>query len=134
MVIYARQYSPLILRQDGVLYIPAESVYAVFDVKHDIRRPAIEDAAEKAESVRRLKRTTVPVRFVAGTYKPKALFEITAGILALESWWADGMGDALKKVLGECTQAGFLRRVAHIHFAGWKTKGCPGGGRHIYRL
>jgi hypothetical protein len=91
-----------------VLYIPAESVYTVFDVKHDIRRPAIEDAAEKAESVRRLKRTTVPVRFVAGTYKPKALFEITAGILALESWWADGMGDALKKVLRECTQAGFL--------------------------
>jgi hypothetical protein len=108
VVIYDRQYSPLILRQDGVLYIRAESVYAVFDVKHDIRRPAIEDAAEKAESVRRLNRTTVPVRFVAGTYKPKALFEIAAGILALESWWADGMGDALKKVLGECSQAGFL--------------------------
>jgi len=91
-----------------VLYVPAESVYAVFDVKHHVRRPAIEDAAEKAESVRRLKRTSVPVRFVAGTYKPKEPFEIVAGILALESWWADGMGEALKKVLGECTQAGFL--------------------------
>ena len=108
VVIYDRQYSPLIFEQDGVRYVPAESVYAVFDVKHDVRRPAVEAAAEKAESVRRLKRTSVPVPFAAGTYKAKKLFEITAGILALESWWADGMGDALKRVLGECTQAGFL--------------------------
>lgn len=108
VVIYDRQYSPLIFQQDGVRYVPAESVYAVFDVKQEMRKPAIEQAAEKAESVRRLKRTTVPVKFVAGTYKPKALFEITAGILALESWWADGVGDALKKVLGECTRGGFL--------------------------
>ena len=108
VVIYDRQYSPLIFKQDGVLYIPAESVYAVFDVKHELRRPAIEQAAQKAESVRRLKRTSVPVRFVAGTYKPKALFEIVAGVLCLESWWADGLGGSLEKVLGECTQGGFL--------------------------
>jgi len=108
VVIYDRQYSPLIFQQDGVLYVPAESVYAVFDVKQEMRKPAIEQAAEKAESVRRLKRTTVPVKFVAGTYKPKALFEITAGILCLETWWADGVGAALKKTLGECTRAGFL--------------------------
>ena len=108
VVIYDRQYSPLIFRQDGVLYVPAESVYAVFDVKQDMRKPAIEQAAEKAESVRRLKRTSVPVRFVAGTYKPKALFEITAGILSLETWWADGVGQGLRKVLRDCTRAGFL--------------------------
>jgi len=108
IVIYDRQYSPLIFKQDGVLYIPAESVYAVFDVKHELRRGAIEQAAEKAESVRRLKRTSVPVRFVSGTYKPKALFEITAGVLCLESWWADGLGESLQKVLGERTQGGFL--------------------------
>jgi len=108
VVIYDRQYSPLIFMQDGVRYIPAESVYAVFDVKQEMRRPAIEQAAEKAESVRRLKRTSVPVRFAAGTYKPKPLFEITAGILCVDTWWADGVGDALKKVLGECSRAGFL--------------------------
>jgi hypothetical protein len=108
VVIYDRQYSPLIFMQDGVRYIPAESVYAVFDVKQEMRRPAIEQAAQKAESVRRLKRTSVPVKFVAGTYKPKALFEITAGILCLETWWADGVGEALRKVLGERSRAGFL--------------------------
>jgi hypothetical protein len=108
VVIYDRQYSPLIFMQDGVRYVPAESVYAVFDVKQEMRRPAIEQAAEKAESVRRLKRTSVPVKFVAGTYKPKALFEITAGILCVDTWWADGVGESLKKVLGECSRAGFL--------------------------
>ena len=107
VVIYDRQYSPMILKQDGVLYVPAESVYAVFDVKHEFRRPAMEEAAEKAESVRRLKRTTVPVRFVAGTYKPKKLFEITAGILCIESTWADTK-DAVQRILREVNSAGFL--------------------------
>lgn len=103
VVIYDRQYSPLILKQDGALYIPAESVYAVFDAKHELRREAILQAAQKAESVRRLKRTTVPVRYVEGTYRPKTLFEITAGILCLEAWWAEGLGESLDKVLGELT-------------------------------
>jgi hypothetical protein len=108
VIIHDRQYSPLIFRQDGVLYVPAESVYAVFDVKQDFRGPHMRAAAAKAESVRRLKRTSVPVRFAAGTYKAKELFEITAGMLGLETWWADGVGKSLKKVLGECSQAGFL--------------------------
>jgi hypothetical protein len=108
VVVYDRQYSPLIFKQDGVRYVPAESVYAVFDVKQEMRRPAIEQAAEKAESVRRLKRTSVPVKYVAGTYKAKPLFEITAGILCVDTWWADGVGEAMKKVLGECSRAGFL--------------------------
>lgn len=108
VVIYDRQYSPLLFKQDGVLYVPAESVYAVFDVKQDMRRPHIAAAAEKAESVRRLKRTSVPVPFAAGTYKAKPLFEIVAGILSLESWWADGLGVALRKVLREAPPQGFL--------------------------
>jgi hypothetical protein len=103
MVIYDRQYSPLILRQDGALYIPAESVYAVFDVKHEMRRESILEAAQKAESVRRLKRTTVPIKYVEGTYKPKALFEICAGVLCLEAWWLEGMGESLQKALRELT-------------------------------
>jgi hypothetical protein len=124
VVIYDRQYSPLILQQDGVLYVPAESVYAVFDVKHEFRRPAIMEAAEKAESVRRLKRTTVPVRFVAGTYKPKALFEITAGILCIESSWADTK-EAVQKILNEVTTAGFLNLGCAVRdgsFEARKTK------------
>jgi hypothetical protein len=65
IVIYDRQYSPLILQQDGVLYVPAESVYAIFDVKQELGRWTIFQAANKAASVRKLKRTSVPIHYAA---------------------------------------------------------------------
>ena len=108
VVIYDRQYSPLLFHQDNVLYVPAESVYAVFDSKFQITSESIAQAGKKAESVRRLQRTSVPVRFVAGTYKAKKLFPIAAGILALETWWSDGMGEGLVKALNELTAAQML--------------------------
>jgi len=109
IVIYDRQYSPLILQQDGVLYVPAESVYAVFDVKHQLRREAILEAGTKAESVRKLKRTTVPVKYVGGTYKPGPLFEVIAGVLCLEAWWSSGrLVAALDKVLSELPPPRFI--------------------------
>jgi hypothetical protein len=40
------------------MYIPAESVYAVFEVKQDVKGN-IDYAAQKVESVRRLKRTSI---------------------------------------------------------------------------
>jgi hypothetical protein len=70
IVIYDRQYSPLLFHQDGVLYVPAESVYAVFDVKQELGRWMILQAARKAASVRKLKRTSVPIPYAAGTYRP----------------------------------------------------------------
>ena len=124
VVIYDRQYSPLIFKQDGVLYVPAESVYAVFDVKHELRRTAILQAAEKAESVRRLERTSVPVRYVRGTYKPKVLFEITAGILCLESWWSGGgLVTSLDKVLTELSPARFINTGCAVRSGSFEAVG-----------
>jgi len=109
VVIYDRQYSPLILQQEGVLYVPAESVYAVFDVKHELRRYATVAAGAKAASVRRLKRTSIPIRHAGGTYKARRPMEIVAGILTLESWWSGGrLVGSLDKVLGELTGDGFI--------------------------
>jgi hypothetical protein len=109
IVIYDRQYSPLILHQEGVLYVPAESVYAVFDVKHELRRTAILESAKKAESVRKLKRTSVAIRHAGGTYKAKRPIEITAGILTLESWWSGGrLAESVDKVLGELPKKKFI--------------------------
>jgi len=122
IVIYDRQYSPLILKQDGALYIPAESVYAVFDVKHEMRRGSILQAAQKAESVRGLRRTTVPVAYVEGKYRPKALFEIAAGVLCLEAWWAKGMGGSLEKVLGELSAARHLNFGCAVRSGSFEAK------------
>jgi hypothetical protein len=127
VVIYDRQYSPLLFHQDNMLYVPAESVYAVFDSKHELTSRTLREAGQKAESVRRLKRTSLPVKFVAGTYKRKPLFEITAGILALESSYADGIGQSLAWELDRPSPEGRLQlgcAVRHGAFeATWMHRG-----------
>ncbi len=123
IVIYDRHYSPLILQQEGVLYVPAESVYAVFDVKHELRRPAILEAAKKAASVRRLKRTSVPIKQVGGVALPVELFEIVAGVLTLESWWSGGkLVASVDKVIGELPPEGFLNLGCAVKGGSFEAK------------
>ena len=57
IVIFDQQYSPFLFNQNGAYYVPAESVYAVIEAKQDISKGMIEYAAQKAASVRKLKRT-----------------------------------------------------------------------------
>src|SRR5687768_17037965 len=57
IVIHDRQFCPVLLDTAGGVHIPAESVYAVLEVKQDITKGQIEYAGEKIASVRRLRRT-----------------------------------------------------------------------------
>lgn len=50
VVIYDAIYTPFIFKQDGFMYIPAESVYAVFEVKQDVKG-YIEYAAQSTHNV-----------------------------------------------------------------------------------
>jgi hypothetical protein len=84
IVVFDRQYSPFILHQNGVAYIPAECVYAVIEVKQDLSKRSLSYAETKAESVRRLKRTSVPIPHAGGTYPAKKPARILAGIVALD--------------------------------------------------
>lgn len=61
-VVYDRQYCPLFFEVDGARFIPAESVYAVFEVKQELNAVQVEYAGKKAASVRRLHRTNMPVK------------------------------------------------------------------------
>lgn len=80
VVIYDAIYTPFIFKQDGFMYIPAESVYAVFEVKQDVKG-YIEYAAKKIESVRKLKRTSISM-VASGITKPaRPLTKIIGGIL-----------------------------------------------------
>ena len=81
IVIYDKQYSPIIFHQDGSLYITAESVYAVFEVKQDLTKSHIEYAGAKIASVRELKRTSTPIMYSTGTMPPKDLHKIIGGLL-----------------------------------------------------
>jgi hypothetical protein len=70
LVIYDRYYSPQWWEQADHLYIPAESVYAVFEVKPDISRDHVLYASDKIASVRQLHRTGMRVGSVTGILDP----------------------------------------------------------------
>lgn len=98
-VIFDRQYSPFIFNYEGQLIIPAESVYAVFEAKQAINAEQVRYAQDKAQSVRRLKRTSLPIPHAGGTYPPKPLPYIFAGLLTFESDWNPPMGKPLSDAL-----------------------------------
>lgn len=97
VVIYDSQYSYFVFRHEQVIYVPAESVYAVIEIKQDLTKAHLEYAGEKAASVRALKRTSIDIPFAAGKYRPKPLHDILAGIITIESTWTDPLGDTLRK-------------------------------------
>ena len=84
VVIYDAIYTPFIFKQDGFMYIPAESVYAVFEVKQDVEGH-IEYAAKKVESVRKLKRTSISMVASGRTTPARPLTKIIGGILTTTS-------------------------------------------------
>lgn len=96
VVVHDRQYTPTLLDSESHRYIPAEAVYAVFECKPKIDKAYLEYAGKKAESVRRLKRTSVPIPHAGGSYPAKPHFEIIAGILAIEADWKDGFSTSFE--------------------------------------
>jgi hypothetical protein len=91
IVIFDHQYTPTLLDQQSHRFIPAEAVYCVLEVKPTINKKYLEYAGEKAESVRVLERTSVPIRHAGGEFPPKPLFPIFTGIVAADIEWAGGM-------------------------------------------
>ena len=87
VIIYDTQFCPFIFNQDGIKYIPAESVYAVFEVKQTLNKDHIEYACEKAKSVRKLERTTKPIAGAERSLKAKEPKNIICGLLCTKSSW-----------------------------------------------
>lgn len=92
LVVHDRHFSPLLFEVGGSLYIPAESVYAVFEVRQALDKENLEYAADKVASVRRLVRTSVPVPHAGGTYDPVVPKRIIGGILGRRSAWSPAFG------------------------------------------
>lgn len=101
VVIYDAIYTPFIFKQDGFMYIPAESVYAVFEVKQDVKGN-IEYAAQKIESVRKLKRTSIEMVASGKSMAARPLTKIIGGILTTTSTYSknDTIIDQLQKLEG----------------------------------
>lgn len=86
IVIYDNWFTPFIFSQNGFHYIPAEGVYAVFEVKPDLKgnvddKTYIQYAAEKIESVRSLKRTSTNMINSGSNVPARPLTKILGGIL-----------------------------------------------------
>ncbi|MBC7000333.1 DUF6602 domain-containing protein [Cytophaga sp. FL35] len=104
IVIYDNWFTPFIFSQNGFHYIPAEGVYAVFEVKPDISGRSegitnVQYAAEKIESVRKLKRTTTSIISVGQKQKPRGLTKIVGGILTSTKSGSRNNNETLKKHL-----------------------------------
>lgn len=102
LVIYDQQYTPFVFTQNGIIYIPAEGVYAVFEVKPEINGN-IEYAGEKIESVRRLKRTSVDIINAGTTVSPRPLTKILGGILTSSNGYTEANNDTIEKHLQKLT-------------------------------
>ena len=87
IAIFDNLYSPLLFPHGAGIHIPAESVYAVFEVKPTFSCQWLRDAAVKAASVRSLARTSVPVIAHGKPRSRIAPRPILAGLLATTSVW-----------------------------------------------
>ena len=102
VVVFDRQYCPFLMNHNGTLYVPAESVYAVLEVKQELSRENVLYAGQKAASVRALKRTNAPVVHAGGRINdPKPPFRILSGLLTLDSSWQGDISVNLQRVIGE---------------------------------
>lgn len=97
LVIYDHQYASLAVNQDGILYVPAESVYAAFEIKQDVTKEHLNYAGKKIESVRKLKRTSVPVLQISGGLVRKVPEPIFGGLIAVGSAYTPAYGTAFLK-------------------------------------
>jgi hypothetical protein len=93
IVIYDPHYTPTMLDQQDHRYVLAEAVYAVLEVKPEINSETLQQAADKAQSVRDLERTTNSIVHSDknNPTRPKALFPILAGLVAIRTGWQDGL-------------------------------------------
>ncbi len=101
IAIYDRFYSPLIFPFDSGLLIPAESVYAVVEVKQVLTRQHVRNAGLKIASVRRLKRTSVAVPFAGGSYPPKTPHRILGAVVATRSAWVKDFRENVTSALAQ---------------------------------
>ena len=123
VVLFDRQYTPLIFEHQSEMIVPAEAVYALFEAKQDIRPRYVRYAQQKVSTVRRLHRTSVPVQTIDGarTAKPQP---ILAGFLAFESDWKIATIDKyLSPILAADQKEGRLDLGC---IAAYGTFGCEG--------
>jgi hypothetical protein len=128
VVVFDEQYTPTLLDQQDHRFVPSEAVYAVFEVKPTINKSYLQYAANKAESVRKLKRTSIEIHHAGGVYPAKPLFPIIAGIVATDLEWKSGFGPTFLDIYRGLRDDRFLDcglAVSGHHFDSYDGSGNP---------
>lgn len=99
VLIFDRHFTPILYSQEPLLYIPAEGVYAAFEVKQSLNKHAVQYASDKAKSLRRLQRASTAVPTIHGPAKIASENSILAGVLAYSCDWADGLDSSFTEAM-----------------------------------
>lgn len=99
IIIHDRFHSPAFMDSEDHVYVPAEAVYAVIEVKPEIDKRWLEYAGGKAKSVRALHRTSSAFVMAGGMSTVVAPKPILAGIVSLCGWSARTFEAQLRKNL-----------------------------------
>lgn len=109
LVIHDNYFHPQLFEAATRRLIPAESVYAIFEIKPKVDKANLKYAIRKTAEVRRLHRTNLPIRDARGDIRePREALTITSGILASRGTWKDPFGPQLKKHLEAAPMKGRL--------------------------
>jgi hypothetical protein len=108
LIIRDAHFSPLFWEFGGFLYVPAESVYAAFEVKQTINRENVLYASDKVASVRRLHRTSASFAWARGNMEARQLPPILGGLLVGGSDWTPAFGGPFSRALTDCPADGKL--------------------------
>jgi uncharacterized protein DUF6602 len=100
-LIYDAHFTPALFGEEKHLYVPAEAIYAAFEIKPAVTAEHLKYAAEKGESVRRLTRTSAAITWGPGRKRRKRLFPVLTGLLAMRADWGDGLGATFRKRFDE---------------------------------
>jgi hypothetical protein len=102
-LIYDSHFTPVLFGKDKHLYVPAEAVYAAFEIKQSVTVGDLKYAGKKILSLRALKRTSVPLPSPMGTNAAKAVLPIIGGMLGMKAKWKDGLGKPFLKAQSKLT-------------------------------
>ena len=90
-IIYDNVFTPTFWGEYGYLYIPAEAVHAVFEIKQKVTKNNLQHASKKIEGVRVLYRTSASYMASGKEENPKPLFPIIGGLLATKMGYEKGL-------------------------------------------
>ena len=125
IVVHDRQFSPFVLNLDGEYFVPAESVYAVLEVRQAMNATNIAYAAEKIGSVRKLHRTSLPIPHAGGEYPAKPLHHILGGVVTLDNEWNPPFGEPFREAIAKTVPEGRLDIGCAAKHGGFEVKYAP---------